>query len=111
MSYSGALALTLIVELPVVSGFLGRSGGPTRRRAVGVALVANMITHPVVWLGLTHVAPAHYWSTFAALEAGACLVETAVLAGGLGLSVTKTAPVAVLSNALSCVAGLLLLAT
>ena len=48
MDYAAALGLTLAVEVPVVVLVAGQLGSAPRRAAV-VALVASLLTHPVLW--------------------------------------------------------------
>lgn len=53
MSYGEALALTLVVEVPLyVAGIVAlRLARP--RRALLAAVLVNLVTHPVLWLALS----------------------------------------------------------
>ena len=52
LAYGIALALTLAVELPVVTAALVRWYRLPLARALLLNLVANLLTHPVVWFAL-----------------------------------------------------------
>jgi hypothetical protein len=48
VSYAADLGLTLAVEVPVVV-VVARAVGLGRRPAIGAALLANLLTHPLLW--------------------------------------------------------------
>lgn len=108
----GAFALTLLVELPIYTGLL-RRWCPTAR-AAALGLLANVITHPLLWFGLVRVqlgGPAWLIVLFLA-EGAVWAVEWAVLILGLrgrGTDVRDVAAVAGLANLASAGVGLLLL--
>jgi hypothetical protein len=74
--YAQALALTLAVEVPVYAVALRWAGLLPWGRALAVAVGANLVTHPLVWLILTHHTGA---AAFAVVEVAAWLVESALI--------------------------------
>lgn len=48
MSYLADLALTLLVEVPLVVG-VAHAVGCGLRRSTSVAVAANLLTHPLLW--------------------------------------------------------------
>jgi hypothetical protein len=71
LAYPLALAVTLAVEVPVYAGSLRVARVLTVGRAAALAVLVNLVTHPVLWYGLSRAGPA--W--FAPAEASAVLVE------------------------------------
>jgi hypothetical protein len=71
LAYALALAVTLAVEVPVYAGSLRVARVLTVGRAAALAVLVNLVTHPVLWYGLSRAGPA--W--FAPAEASAVLVE------------------------------------
>ncbi|MFI8459374.1 hypothetical protein [Kitasatospora sp. NPDC085464] len=113
MPYVLALALTLLVEVPVYTVALTRAGGLRPSRAAGAAVLVNLLTHPLLWGSLRPYAAgpaAAYWTAFGLGEAGVCLVEGALLAPLTGLPPRTAAPWAAsaTANAASVLAGFLL---
>jgi hypothetical protein len=108
--YLGALALTLVLEVPLVVLGLG-SLGVDRRRSALLAVVATLVTHPLLWFV---VAPAFDDAAglagIVAAEVLVVLAEGAVFAVGARPRVGYDAAlcVAVLANGVSFVVGLLL---
>ncbi|MFD0528308.1 hypothetical protein [Kitasatospora arboriphila] len=83
MPYPLALALTLLVEVPLYTAALAGLGRVRPARAALAGAAVNGLTHPVLWWSLRHAAAgpaAAYWTAFALAEASVCAVE-AVLAG------------------------------
>ena len=101
-----AFACTLVLETPVYLFGLSRVSTKSRPlRFAGIALLVNLVTHPLAW-ALTR---AWSWPRFAAVEAGVWVAESLLLialvrpAGPFAL-----AAVAFTANALSAGVGLLL---
>lgn len=65
--YAWALGLTLLVEVPVYTAALAATGGPGLRRAAAVAVVVNVVTHPVLWWAVRSAGSA-YWAVVAVGE-------------------------------------------
>ncbi|MCU7824773.1 hypothetical protein [Kitasatospora sp. DSM 101779] len=94
MPYPLALALTLLVEVPLYTAALGSLGRVRPARAALTGAAVNGLTHPVLWWSLRHAAAgpaAAYWTAFALAEVSVCVVE-AVLAGLL--TADRAAPAA-----------------
>jgi hypothetical protein len=71
LAYPLALALTLAVEVPVYAGSLRVARVLTVGRAAALAVLVNLVTHPVLWYGLSRAGPG--W--FVPAEASVVLVE------------------------------------
>jgi hypothetical protein len=97
--YLAALALTLAIEVPVYGMVL------RLRPAWALAVLVNLVTHPVVWLLLADRASV---GLFALVEVAAWLVEFGLMWAVLRRSASVLLATAVLANSLSCMAGLLL---
>ncbi|RKT17929.1 hypothetical protein BX285_2336 [Streptomyces sp. 1114.5] len=113
MPYALALALTLLVEVPVYTAALVRAGGLRPARAAGAAVLVNLATHPLLWWSLRPYSAgpaAAYWTAFGIGEAGVCLVEGALLGPLTGLRLRTPLPwaAATTANAASVLAGFLL---
>lgn len=117
MSYVADLGLTLVAEVPVVVG-IAHAVGVAVRRSVPVALGANLLTHPVLWFVAAPWGHDHLGIAGLLLaEAGVVAVEAVVFArwlrprlgGGLGsgLGGGLAAWLALLANALSVAAGII----
>jgi len=106
MPYPLALALTLAVEVPVYVVALRAAGLLTGWRALAVAVAANLATHPLVWAVLLRFGSA-YWPTFAVAEAAAWLAETVAVFLAVRRDAVLIALTALVANAASCLAGLL----
>lgn len=89
MSWPVALLGTLAVELPLAVGLAPRG---LRQRVLGVALLANLWTHPLVWLWLG--AGGSWW----AAEGGALVAESLAFLLVGGLSLPRAAWVATVAN-------------
>lgn len=112
MSYPPALALTLVVEVPVYVAALTAAAAPDVRRTAVVAVLANLVTHPLLWwfLGRAAGLPGPgYWPVFAAAESAVCLVEGALVARLLRLRGALPYAVSAAANAASVLAGLIVL--
>jgi len=84
-------------------------GQPARGRAVATVVGINLATHPLVWIALGAVN--RFWWWFGPVELAAAAVET----GLLWVLWPRAArpivmPAALLANAASCLAGLLIYA-
>ncbi|TYC71192.1 hypothetical protein [Streptomyces sp. CB01881] len=115
MPYPMALALTLLVEVPLYTVALTRAGGIRPARAAAAAVLVNLATHPLLWWFLGHGAArstgsaAAYWTAFGLGEAAVCAVEAALLRPLAGTSLRGPLPWAAsgTANAASVLAGLL----
>ncbi len=110
MPYALALAVTLLVEVPVYVMALRAGGAASGWRAFAAALGVNLVTHPLVWLVVSGAGSA-YWASFAAAEVLAWLIESAILLVWLRRDPVLIGLVALVANAGSCLTGLLLLET
>jgi hypothetical protein len=110
VSYPAALALTLVVEVPLYLAALRLAGLRVAKTGwpglAGAAVVVNLATHPVVWALLTGAGPA-YLGRFWIVEAGAWLLETALLWALIRRELVLIALVALVANQASALAGLL----
>lgn len=105
MPYPLALAVTLAVELPVYALAL-RALGLSLVRAAVAAVAVNLLTHPVVWLAISH-AEAAYWRAFVVAELAAWLVEAVAVYAWVRRDGRLIALTALVANAGSCLAGVL----
>ncbi|MQA80533.1 MAG: hypothetical protein GEV10_18975 [Streptosporangiales bacterium] len=116
--YALALAVTCVVELPVYALVLTRLFGARLRTALLAGLVANAVTHPVLWLAMKPFTDGvgEYATAFVVGEVLVCAVEWLVLVvalcwfepGRCGIGRAWLAVVSVLANAASAAAGLAL---
>ena len=105
IAWSKAFALTVLIQLPIVFLCL-ESALPPKGRRLGIALFAQLASHPAVWfvfprLGLT------YWLMVAFAEAWAVLSETAFYALLAPTSVRRAVLVALAANTASFGIGLI----
>lgn len=106
MPYPLALALTLLIEVPLAI-WLGRHLAVRQRRAATVAAVASLTSHPVFWFLV--ISPMRAWLG----DVGGVLVaeglvtawETAVWRWGAHLAWSDAAAVALATNAVSFAVG------
>lgn len=98
MPYVAALGLTLLIEVPAYALVLGRAASIP-------AVIVNLATHPLLWFGLGATPSI---GAFASAELLAWTVEFGLLLLWLRRDPVTLAAAAVLANALSCLAGLLL---
>lgn len=109
MSYPVALGLTLATEVPVYAAALRATSGSPPGRTVLAAVLVNVLTHPPLWWFLSAVPDGGYWAAFAAAETAVVLVEGLLLARGLRLRGTAPYAASAAANAVSVLAGFLLL--
>jgi hypothetical protein len=101
--YLLALALTLVVEVPVYAVVFRFAGLLPGWRGWAAAVGINLVTHPVVWLVLR----AHPgW--FVPAEVGAVAVEAGLLWGWVRRDAVVLGLTAVAANSASVTLGLLL---
>lgn len=93
-----AFVATCGVELAVV-----RWLGPRQRRALPVALAAQVATHPFVWLAMATL-PGSQLARLTCVELWATLVETAMYKRFLGLRGRDAFALSALANAASLLA-------
>lgn len=103
-----AFVLTCALELPVVVFTTwGREAKP--RRVIGVALVAQLLTHPLVWFAFPALPLLSQEGRFWFSELFAWLAEAALYAGLLsGVSAWRGVGISGIANAISLAAGLAL---
>lgn len=103
-----AFVLTCLLELPIV--VLTTRGGETKlARIVGVALLGQVLTHPLVWFAFPALPLLTPESRFGLSELFAWLAEAALYASLLrGVSVWRAVGVSGLANAVSLAVGLAL---
>lgn len=108
MPYPFALALTLLVEVPVYIAALTVPAHVRPARAAVAALMVNCVTHPPLWWFLAHVPAAAYWGYFALAETAVCLAEALLIRRMLGLTGPVPYAASLTANAASVIAGFLL---
>ena len=100
-----AFLLTLAVEVPIALALLHRSG-PGIVRLAGIAAVANLATHPVVWFVLPQLLDVGETSYTIVAEIWAVAIEALVYWLALpGIGVRRIAITATAANAASWLAG------
>lgn len=109
MSYPAALALTVATEVPVYTAALAAVSQAPPGRTAAAAVIVNCVTHPLLWWFLRHVPLAAYWPAFAAAEAAVALAEGWLTARLLRLRGPAPYAASTAANAVSVLAGLLLL--
>lgn len=110
MGQGAALALTLAVELPVAAAFLWR-----RRegrivdlpRLLAVVALASLLTHPFAWRAALALSPGAYAVGAVLIEVAVVAVEGALLRVLLPVGWRTALAAALLANAASFGAGLL----
>ncbi|HEY5920970.1 MAG TPA: hypothetical protein VIV11_04835 [Kofleriaceae bacterium] len=90
-----AFAVTCAIELAVVFWL-----GPRHPRRLAVGLVAQLVTHPFVWLAMASL-PGSQLARLLCVELWATLVETAVYKRFLGLRGRDAFALSALANAAS----------
>ncbi|MFI6443501.1 hypothetical protein [Kitasatospora sp. NPDC050543] len=111
MPYPLALALTLLVEVPLYVAALVPVGRVRPVRATVAAVAVNALTHPPLWWFLGHFAAgaaAAYWTAFGLAELAVCVVEAVLLRALLGARGPLPYAASLTANAGSLLAGLLL---
>ena len=100
-----AFVLTLAVELPIAVVIL-RPSRLGAGRLMGIVVIANLATHPVVWFVLPQLLDVGTTTYVVAAEAWAVAVETACYALAVpGIGFRRAASAAVVANAASWLAG------
>ena len=103
-----AFVLTCALELPVVLLAM-RGREPQPKRVLGVALVGQLLTHPLVWFAFPALPLLGQEERFWLSELFAWLAEAALYAGLLaGVSPWRGLGVSGVANAISLAAGLAL---
>ena len=98
-----AYLATLVIEVPVVSGWLWpRLGWKT----VGWGILASTLTHPMLWFVWPQVGPRWWWVGTG--EVAVWLVEAGIYAWALRGKATEGLALSALANGASLVAGLLM---
>ncbi|MFG1807215.1 hypothetical protein [Streptomyces sp. NPDC049040] len=109
MSYPPALGLTVATEVPVyVAALTSVSRTPPGRTACAAVMV-NCATHPPLWWFLRQVPGGAYWAAFAAAESAVVLAEGLLASRVLRLRGPVPYAASAAANAVSVLAGLLLL--
>lgn len=114
LGYPAALGLTLAVEVPLWTGLVAWAVEVPRRRAVLVAVVVNVVSHPLLWFVLVPALDAATGRTVAGLLAAeglVCLAEALVARVLVGRDLGQLALVAVAANATSFAVGLVVVGT
>jgi hypothetical protein len=107
--YLLALAVTLAVEVPLVTLALAGVWRIPWRRGVAAAVVVNLATHPVLWWSLVPWTDrSWYAAALATAEVLACVVEFALLTRVVGTDRRLLAVLCVGVNAASLACGLLI---
>ena len=106
MSQTAAFALTLAIEVPIVLALaLWRGWAPGAGwRLFLVAIGANALTHPLLWLSLAEGAPGSsipFGARVALLELGATLIEGVLYAFPAGLGMRRGCLSSLVANATS----------
>jgi hypothetical protein len=107
LRYAAALALTLAVEVPVYAVMLVTGWRVPWRRAVALAVAANLATHPPLWWLLLPLTanPSYGWILLGA-EAAVCLAEWLLLVVSLRRRDPLLLAPSVAANATSVLAGI-----
>lgn len=101
-----AFVITCLLELPIVL-LATRGAEPRWQRIVGVALLAQVLTHPLVWFAFPALPVLTLEGRFWLSELFAWLAEAALYASLLrGVSLWRGVGVSGVANALSLTAGL-----
>ena len=111
MSYLAALGLTLVIEVPVYAGFLRSELSILARRGVAAGAVVNLVSHPVAFLVVMPLLarPLGFFPALVVIEAGVWVAESALLWSWLRRDLDLLGLAALLANAVSLAAGLLLI--
>lgn len=106
MSQMAALALTLLVEAPIVLAFVWRLE-KDRVRAVLIALAASLLSHPIAWWANGVLRPLPFYTVRAPLiEAGVVVFEAVLYRFTLVPAARRALLVAFVANAASFAVGL-----
>ncbi|RMI32704.1 hypothetical protein [Nocardia stercoris] len=107
MRYPWALALTLLVEVPIYTAMLvtAKAFRPARAAATGTAV--NLVSHPLLWSIISRAAPNAFWATLIVAEIGVCLLEAALVYAVRRRRPGELLLISVTANAASLLAGFL----
>ncbi|WP_329180337.1 hypothetical protein [Streptomyces sp. NBC_01477] len=109
MPYPAALALTVVTEVPVYVAALTVASAAGPVRTASAAVMVNCVTHPPLWWFLRHVPGGGYWAAFAAAESAVLLIEGRLMSRALRLRGPVPYAASAAANAVSVLAGFLLL--
>ncbi|MGB7587563.1 MAG: hypothetical protein WBM00_02525, partial [Solirubrobacterales bacterium] len=109
--YLQALALTLIVEVPAYTGFLGWVMSIPAHHAMAGGATINLVSHPVAFLlVMPQIAPRlGYLPALVVAEVGVWIFESSLLLAWLRRDADLLGAAALLANSLSLSVGLALL--
>lgn len=110
MPYPAALALTVVTEVPVYVAALRLAAATAPGRTALAAVMVNCVTHPPLWWFLRQVHGGSYWAAFAAAESAVVLAEGLLMSRALRLRGPLPYAASAAANAVSVLAGFLLLA-
>jgi hypothetical protein len=110
-AYLGALALTLLIEIPVYASVLRRGLGIGAPRGLAAGAAVNLVSHPLAFLVVMPVLarPLGFFAALTVIEAGVWVLESALLWSWLRRDVDLVALAALLANAASLTVGLWLI--
>lgn len=105
MLWAAAFVWTCAVEFPLYFGVLHQSR-PTRGvlRIVAAALVAQAVTHPVLWYAIPQFDP--YWAWVAVAEVGVTATEVVVVRTLAEVTWLRAAVASIAANTVSTLVGL-----
>jgi hypothetical protein len=123
LTYPEALAATVLIEVPVWTTLLVATHGVRWRRALGIGLLVNVVSHPVFWFAIYPATAAVLdradpWVALVVSEVVVVLAEAAIAAACLGATRADGTPltrqpgllvgIALAANLLSVAIGVLL---
>lgn len=89
LTYPEALAATVAIEVPVWATLLVATHGIRWRRALGIGVLVNVVSHPIFWFGIypalsSRLESVDQWVALALSEGIVVLAEAAVAGACLG---------------------------
>ncbi|GMV39680.1 MAG: hypothetical protein AMXMBFR64_13960 [Myxococcales bacterium] len=105
MTQAEALALSLVVEVPVVLAVARRACSAVRLALIAVA--ATLVTHPFAWLANGWI-PLPFAPRAALIEASVVVAEAVIYGRLVPLGAPRAALASVMANAASFAVGLVL---